>query len=141
MDNLYNMSSLKTLEQFTDIQPYIASYQHNFANGLLTVVIRALNEFVDTMRDLYLSQLWQTQLIIYIFLGAICALVILQIPFICSIDSVINAQARLFLKMPTSQCREQQKRADSFLEQFKVYSLIFFLIECSHNKNLAKCGF
>ena len=90
----------------------------------------ALNNFVVTMNHLYLAQLSQTQLIVYLCVGVICFLVLLQIPFIYSIHNIIMSQAQLFLRMPTSECRSQQKMVDSFIEQLKVTIITIIKIGC-----------
>ncbi|MDR3547358.1 MAG: hypothetical protein P4M11_03620 [Candidatus Pacebacteria bacterium] len=117
---MYNITSFNSLSQFRFDNPYIASYLYNYANGVLSIVNDVTNTFVATMKDLYLSQLLQTKLIVYVCAGVVCFLVMLQLPFAYVINSTIDSQAGLFLRIPTKHCRTEQQRVDVFLEQLKA---------------------
>jgi hypothetical protein len=121
MDTVYNITNFEYLNQFSSQSPHVIAYEHNVKNILLEMVTTALDNFLATMNKIYDMRLLQTQLIVYICVGVVAFLILLQIPFICSIDSIIRKQAGLFLRMPTVECHRQQKHVELFLEEMKVF--------------------
>ena len=116
MDNMYNISGLKSLEDFNFQQPYIASYQYNYMNHLLLSANTILEDFSIKMQKLYLNQFHNTQLIIWICISVAIFLILSQIPYMFYINSTIINQANLFLTIPIEQCRIQELYIESFLE-------------------------
>lgn len=106
----------ESISTFRRSNPYIASFQYNYLNGLLGVVSRALNDYVLSVQDIFMSQLAQVQTVVYACLGGICFFAVLQLPFALGIVSVIRKQSRLFLLVPPNECAAQQKIAEEFLE-------------------------
>jgi hypothetical protein len=124
LDTLYNISNFESLSNYSSTSPYVASYEYNLKNVLLEMVTKALSNFINAMSDIYEARLFQTQLIVYICVAMVGFLILLQIPFICSIDSIIRKQAELFLRMPTAECHKQQKLVELFLEEMKVRGVL-----------------
>ena len=103
---MQNITNISKLEEFHERQPHIADFQHNFMNGLLIIVNQGLYAFVKEVRQLYESQLSKSKILINVCIVFTIVLILIQIPFTIYVNSIIDSQTELFLKIPIEQCRQ-----------------------------------
>ncbi len=116
------MSAQSGLSSYRYQNPQFATLLFNTMNGMCYTAAVTTDDFLASMKDLYYSQLYDTEVIAIVTACIFLALVCVQVPTGYALTKIVRGQIDIFLRLPNHDCAKLARAANDFVLSIQAIS-------------------